>query len=86
MTRPVNWRPAAGVDEIPSIKATDYEEIHDILHSLCLLAGCNRPGGLSFTDIETVLLSSGGEIKVLQTFYNDSSDINDLCDRLIALK
>ncbi|MFQ9171844.1 MAG: RNA 2'-phosphotransferase [Parabacteroides distasonis] len=72
------------VEQIPSIQATSREEINSILHSLSLLAGRNRPGNLSLQDIATLLLNVDGEIKVLQTAYNDSSDITNLCEKLTA--
>ena len=72
------------VEQIPSIQATSREEIHSILHSLSLLVGRNRPGNLSLQDIATLLLNVDGEIKVLQTAYNDSSDITNLCEKLTA--
>lgn len=75
------------VEQIPSIQATSREEIHSILHSLSLLVGRNRPGNLSLQDIATLLLNVDGEIKVLQTAYNDSSDITNLCEKLtVSLK
>lgn len=75
------------VEQIPSIQATSREEIHSILHSLSLLVGRNRPGNLSLQDIATLLLNVDGEIKVLQTAYNDSSDIANLCEKLtVSLK
>ena len=70
------------VDEIPSIQTASREEIHDILHALCLLVERNRPGNLSLKDIATLLFATGGEVKVLQTSYNDSSDIANLCEML----
>ena len=77
----------AVVDEIPSIKASGREEIYSILHSLCLLIVRNRPGNLSLRDIAVLLVADGGEIKVLQTVYNDSSDIANLCEKLtVSLK
>lgn len=72
------------VDEIPSIQATSREEIHGILRALCLLVERNRPGNLSLKDIATLLLNVGGEIKVLQTEYNNRSDIARLCEELTA--
>lgn len=75
------------VEQIPSIQTTSREEIHSILHSLSLLVGHNRPGNLSLQDIVTLLLNVDGEIKVLQTTYNDSSDIANLCEKLtVSLK
>lgn len=75
------------VEQIPSIQATSREEINSILHSLSLLVGRNRPGNLSLRDIATLLFATGGEIKVLQTSYNDSSDIANLCEKLtVSLK
>lgn len=75
------------VDEIPSIQVTSREEIHGILYALCLLLERNRPGNLSLKDIATLLFATGGEIKVLQTSYNDSSDIANLCEKLtVSLK
>lgn len=75
------------VEQIPSIHATSPEEAYRILHSLCLLVGRNRPGNLSLRDIATLLFATGGEIKVLQTSYNDSSDIANLCEKLtVSLK
>lgn len=75
------------VEQIPSIQATSREVIHSILHSLSLLVGRNRPGNLSLQDIATLLLNVDGEIKVLQTAYNDSSDITNLCEKLtVSLK
>lgn len=57
------------------------------MHSLSLLVGRNRPGNLSLQDIATLLLNVDGEIKVLQTAYNDSSDITNLCEKLtVSLK
>lgn len=72
------------VDEFPSIQATSREDIHSILHSLSLLVGRNRPGNISLQDIATLLLNVDGEIKVLQTAYNDSSDIANFCEKLTA--
>ncbi len=72
------------VEQIPSIQATSREVIHSILHSLSLLVGRNRPGNLSLQDIATLLLNVDGEIKVLQTAYNDSSNITNLCEKLTA--
>ncbi len=72
------------VDEIPSIQATSREEIHGILRALCLLVERNRPGNLSLKDIATLLFATGGEIKVLQTAYNNRSDIARLCGELTA--
>ena len=72
------------VEQIPSIQATSREEINSILHSLSLLVGRNRPGNLSLQDIATLLLNVDGEIKVLQTAYNDSSDIANFCEKLTA--
>lgn len=75
------------VEQIPSIQATSREEINSILYSLCLLVGRNRPGNLSLKDIAALLLNVDGEIKVLQTAYNDSSDITNLCEmRIVSLK
>ena len=75
------------VEQIPSIQATSREEIHGILHALSLLLERNRPGNLSLKDIATLLFATGGEIKVLQTSYNDSSDIANLCEKLtVSLK
>lgn len=72
------------VELIPSIHATSPEETYRILHSICLLVGRNRPGNLSLQDIATLLLNVDGEIKVLQTAYNDRSDITNLCEKLTA--
>lgn len=72
------------VDEIPSIQATSREDINSILHSLSLLVERNRPGNLSLQDIATLLFATGGEVKVLQTSYNDSSDITNICEKLTA--
>ena len=72
------------VEQIPSIQATSREVIHSILHSISLLVGRNRPGNLSLKDIATLLFATGGEIKVLQTAYNGSSDITNLCEKLTA--
>ena len=72
------------VEQIPSIQTTSREDINSILHSLSLLVGRNRPGNLSLQDIATLLLNVDGEIKVLQTAYNDSSDIANLCEKLTA--
>ena len=72
------------VEQIPSIHATSPEEAYRILHSLCLLVGRNRPGNLSLRDIAALLLNVDGEIKVLQTAYNDSSDIANFCEKLTA--
>ena len=75
------------VELIPSIQATSREEINSILHSLSLLVGHNRPGNLSLQDIATLLLNVDGEIKVLQTAYNGSSDIVNFCEKLtVSLK
>lgn len=75
------------VEQIPSIQATSREEINSILHSLSLLVGHNRPGNLSLQDIATLLLNVDGEIKVLQTAYNGSSDIVNFCEKLtVSLK
>lgn len=75
------------VEQITSIQATSREETYSILHSLSLLVGRNRPGNLSLGDIVTLLFASGGEVKVLQTTYNDCSNIDKLCERLTtALK
>ncbi len=75
------------VEQIPSIQTTSREEIHSILHSLSLLVGRNRPGNLSLQDIATLLLNVDGEIKVLQTAYNGSSDIANFCEKLtVSLK
>lgn len=73
------------VDQIPSIQATSREVINSILHSLSLLVGRNRPGNLSIQDIATLLFNVDGEIKMLQTAYNDSSDITNLCEKLTDL-
>jgi len=72
------------VEQIPSVQAASREKIHSILHSLSLLVGRNRLGNLSLQDIATLLLNVDGEIKVLQTAYNDSSDITNLCEKLTA--
>lgn len=72
------------VDEIPSIQATSREDINSILHSLSLLVERNQPGNLSLQDIATLLFATGGEVKVLQTSYNDSSDITNICEKLTA--
>lgn len=72
------------VEQIPSIHATSPEETYRILHSLCLLVGRNRPGNLSLKDIATLLFATGGEVKVLQTTHRDSSDIDNLRERLTA--
>ena len=75
------------VDKIPSIQAASREEIHSILRSFSLLVGRNRPGNLSLRDIAVLLLADGGEIKVLQTAYNGSSDIANFCEKLtVSLK
>lgn len=75
------------VELIPSIQATSREEINSILHSLSLLVGHNRPGNLSLQDIATLLLNVDGEIKVLQTAYNGSSEIVNFCEKLtVSLK
>ena len=70
------------VDGIPSIQAAERDEIHGILFALCLLVERNRPGNLSLKDIVTLLFATGREIKALQTSYNDSSDIANLCEKL----
>lgn len=46
--------------------------------------GRNRPGNLSLRDIATLLFAAGGKIWVLQTAYNNSSDITNLCEKLAA--
>ena len=75
------------VDGIPSIQAAERDEIHGILFALCLLVERNRPGNLSLKDIVTLLFATGREIKALQTSYNDSSDIANLCEKLtVSLK
>lgn len=72
------------VDEFPSIRAADCETIPGLLRALCLLLERNRSGNLSLKDIATLLFATGGEVKVLQTTYNNSSDIDNLRERLTA--
>ena len=66
------------VDEFPSIWAADCETIPGLLRALCLLLERNRSGNLSLKDIATLLFATGGEVKVLQTTYNISSDIDSI--------
>lgn len=72
------------VDNIPSIQIANQEEIHYILNILTLLIGRNQLYGLSFREIATFLASFGGEIKILQTIYNDSYHIDNICEELSA--
>lgn len=69
------------VDNIPSIQAMNYDDIHDTLHFLFLLI-YNRTVQLNFRDITELLFASGGEIKVFQTMNYNNSDITSLCKKI----